>query len=199
MFQSTRPARGVTYSIYTVAAGLVFQSTRPARGVTPNFSASRTDLGTFQSTRPARGVTCGDRQMRRIRRFQSTRPARGVTPEIPDDPELFGVSIHTPRAGRDRYGKSLSQHLWVSIHTPARGVTGSSPRPVHRHQMFQSTRPARGVTYSRRITCDQKFQSTRPARGVTNSVLAPALSRGCFNPHARAGRDHNVTGRLLAR
>jgi len=35
-------------------------------------------------------------------RFQSTRPARGATSDAVGWPRWLGVSIHAPRAGRDR-------------------------------------------------------------------------------------------------
>ena len=58
MFQSTRPARGATLTVWSYSGGATFQSTRPARGATTAKFARH----------------CGHL-----------------------------VSIHAPRAGRDKY------------------------------------------------------------------------------------------------
>ena len=63
--------------------------------------------------------------------FQSTRPVRGATSEK----SLFGlrsvVSIHAPRAGRDRRGFFPISKLYEFQSTrPVRGATGRIPRYV---------------------------------------------------------------------
>ena len=56
-----------------------------------------------------------------IRMFQSTRPVRGATGDITkiDADEI--VSIHAPRAGRDRLTERLERLREVSIHAPRAG------------------------------------------------------------------------------
>src|SRR5208283_4317889 len=61
----------------------------------------------------------------REERLQSTRPARGATAVICRFYGFHAVSIHAPRAGRDRI---------VPLRPPL-------------HYVFQSTRPARGATH----------------------------------------------------
>ena len=68
------------------------------RGATRYFTES-IDPVTFQSTRPVRGAT--------FDRFRGTLP-------------LF-VSIHAPRAGRDKLFSSVGFCIAVSIHAPRAG------------------------------------------------------------------------------
>ena len=79
---------------------LSFQSTRPARGATVS-DATVYHVRLFQSTRPARGATVGYLTREQRHEFQSTRPARGATITGKPFRELFGISIHAPREGRD--------------------------------------------------------------------------------------------------
>ena len=78
--------------------------------------------------------------------FQSTRPVWGATRYILEYKSGIEVSIHAPRVGRDM------------VSTPSVSVV----------VMFQSTRPMRGATVSRKCAAGLKlFQSTRPMRGAT--------------------------------
>ncbi len=72
------------------------------------------------------------------------------------------------RAGRDNSTGFLSSSALVSIHAPARGATGIG---------------AGSIAYS-------KFQSTRP-RGARHKMFTGNGKKVCFNPRARAGRDHH--------
>ena len=101
------------------------------------------------------------------------------------------ISIHAPRAGRDRAlvaGFALHQRFQST--RPVRGATGEG-QSVDMYGLFQSTRPVRGATvkpmvyfrYSKdfnpRAPCGARlsvvstsiwpetFQSTRPVRGAT--------------------------------
>ena len=100
-FQSTRPVRGATVSAVVTIDAAVFQSTRPVRGATIMAVSRICDI-LFQSTRPVRGATGS--------------PAGG-------SPGGY-ISIHAPRAGRDRVGVEAIKIL----------------------RLFQSTRPVRGAT-----------------------------------------------------
>ncbi len=175
----------------TLPAGLEFQSTRPARGATPLSSGRRREKICFNPRAPR-----GARQIHRCSscagaEFQSTRPARGATWRHGRWLHQSPVSIHAPRAGRDRFRdpdlRGLSR---VSIHAPRAGrdpcgvssvcithrFNPRAPRGARRcwaracmaFAQFQSTRPARGATVTgiRRAT-GHRFQSTRPARGAT--------------------------------
>ena len=123
--------------------------------------------------------------------FQSTRP-RGA--------RLASCGIFCPsafcfnpraRAGRDSYDATRRFSLYVSIHAPARGATGNVV-VAHVAVVFQSTRP-RGArpSFSVSVAPAIMFQSTRPrgARPASFSLILRLLL--CFNPRARAGRDHS--------
>ena len=100
------------------------------------------------------------------------------------------VSIHAPRAGRDaeRYWASLNPD--VSIHAPRAGRDPPTWAAEAWACMFQSTRPARDATrYRRRARFSTRFQSTRPARDAT-PVPRLGHRRPVVSIHApRAGRD----------
>ncbi len=78
------------------------------------------------------------------------------------------VSIHAPHAGRDHSNRPYPAHLDCFNPRAPCGArldgryTGTVPLE------FQSTRPMRGATPKRRLTCTMAlFQSTRPMRGAT--------------------------------
>ena len=60
----------------------------------------------FQSTRPVRGATYIKRVYRWCDKFQSTRPVRGAPVLLAAEYVRKTISIHAPRAGRDRFGRS---------------------------------------------------------------------------------------------
>ena len=83
--------------------------------------------------------------------------------------QTFNISIHAPRKGRDfdiKTGKQMN--VEISIHAPRKGRdVDETIRKIMLHP-FQSTRPARGATKSKKPEPKSvKFQSTRPARGAT--------------------------------
>jgi len=86
--------------------------------------------------------------------FQSTRPARGATGLAPAPRLIFTVSIHAPRAGRDRRWHDYGDGGDVSIHAPRAGRDYEYTAGWVLWWMFQSTRPARGAT-RRRHRCDR--------------------------------------------
>ncbi len=100
-----------------------------------------------------------------LRRFQSTRPVRGATTRRQQVRMAALVSIHAPRAGRDR--------------SPG-GERGQKRK-------FQSTRPVRGATFGYvSESSASRFQSTRPVRGATAPIWANSRLM-CFNPRAPCG------------
>ena len=78
-----------------------FQSTRPVRGAT-RCGLLFYRLLIFQSTRPVRGATFSEAAIVPTFGFQSTRPVRGATKPLDPADLRFYISIHAPRAGRDR-------------------------------------------------------------------------------------------------
>ena len=146
----------------------------------------------FQSTRPLRGATKREKLPEGMTVFQSTRPLRGATPKgtIPRQAKI--ISIHAPLAGRDLSFRQLLSLRGISIHAPLAGRDDINIVVQSVLDGFQSTRPLRGATASRRslsprwscyfnprapcgarlrLCCNQwaeiQFQSTRPLRGAT--------------------------------
>ena len=78
--------------------------------------------------------------------FQSTRPARGATYLRYQFIQLYRVSIHAPRAGRDHLVKDNHARNAVSIHAPRAGRDFIDGGGGCSYSQFQSTRPARGAT-----------------------------------------------------
>ena len=172
--------------------------------------SDKCDACGFQSTRPARGATTRSSLNLVSHVFQSTRPARGATTSATHSSNICCVSIHAPRAGRDR--PSLYSAARLSSFNPRapRGARLRKGGASYGDIAFQSTRPARGATKAARaIRVDDLFQSTRPARGATYthrrylidlivSIHAPRAGRDCpdhvakargtrFNPRAPRG------------
>ena len=98
--------------------------------------------------------------------FQSTRPARGATVIRSLGKPRIVVSIHAPRAGRDKDRAHPGPDQTVSIHAPRAG----------RDDPWRSL----SLEYI-------QFQSTRPARGATRRRHPPGKLRSCFNPRAPRG------------
>ena len=144
-FNPRAPCGARRPAIGAAASGAPFQSTRPVRGATPSRRRAHFAMS-FQSTRPVRGATlCGELLLC-----------------------LLGVSIHAPRAGRDR-----------------------SPRCARRRRRrFNPRAPcgARRACKSREMTlCG--FQSTRPVRGATGHHDDHGGKRQVSIHAPRAGRD----------
>ena len=128
-FQSTRPVRGATLScaqagrrrdvsIHAPRAGRDHLHERivilldvsihaPRAGRDIEHHNNRYDNPKFQSTRPVRGATPMTKSFWIPSMFQSTRPVRGATPIEGIEAITPPVSIHAPRAGRDRWRLSF--------------------------------------------------------------------------------------------
>ena len=140
-----RPLRGVIaikvlISIHTPHAG---------RDIIPNQSAFIHKK--FQSTRPMRGATRIDvADVAGARHFNPHAPCGARLEYKQGRPRKPQISIHTPHAGRDVPHVGKSGNVLISIHTPHAG------RDLHVHnttiyrELFQSTRPMRGATYTTR-------------------------------------------------
>ena len=118
--------RGATAASYFLNVHIFqFQSTLPVRGATLVYGVT-TSGAIFQSTLPVRGATvCGVKLHQIIRHFNPRSPC-GERRELGRDPrEVFGISIHAPRAGSDSTVTYNFDHV----------VT-----------LFQSTLPVRGAT-----------------------------------------------------
>jgi len=146
-FQSTRPARGATCILSVPVNQIRVSIHAPRAGRDRSFCTAPPSAGARFNPRAPRGARrmpfnaadgCGGFNPRAPRGarpvqpyfrfyasgFQSTRPARGATLPYPPSRPSARVSIHAPRAGRDR----------------------ADERRVGNEGQFQSTRPARGAT-----------------------------------------------------
>ena len=81
----------------------------------------------FQSTRPVRGATPRSMTALLLSLFQSTRPVRGATRRWSSDRHIVQVSIHAPRAGRDR--QTIKMVRWYGCFNP-RAPCGARPHPI---------------------------------------------------------------------
>ncbi|EFR40816.1 hypothetical protein HMPREF9162_2208 [Selenomonas sp. oral taxon 137 str. F0430] len=142
----------------------------------------------FQSTRPVRGATIFSACGRSFKTFQSTRPVRGATGAKNVTAVISDVSIHAPRAGRDRRPKQ--QPCAAAGFNPRApcGARRTVNFSVALHLLFQSTRPVRGATAK---------EVGRPFHGFV-SIHAPRAGRDArqqglpsggirFNPRAPCG------------
>ena len=122
----------------------------------------------FQSTRPVRGATPLMRYTRSSSRFQSTRPVRGATALQVWITHGKNISIHAPRAGRDR---PAGQAGYSRPHFNPRAPCGARRRT--------NLLAATGTYFNPRAPC-----------GARRGLLRPVHSGRGMSIHApRAGRD----------
>ena len=137
---------------------------------------------------------------------------RGETQQNPRTSASAGISIHSPRAGRDPAAlntsaasgdfnplspcgerhKSLmqSQDSHISIHSPRAGRDVGDSQQQQPQYRFQSTLPVRGETgLSAGRTGSGRFQSTLPVRGETVKTVIDGAAEGISIHSPRAGRD----------
>ena len=122
--------------------------------------------------------------------FQSTRPVRGATHQLYPVLVRRVISIHAPRAGRDKYTRKYQVFY---IHFNPRAPCGarlflSSTFP--RILLFQSTRPVRGATRRCGRCCGCRrisIHAPRAGRDVRKAHRHPVPQISIHAP--RAGRD----------
>ena len=124
----------------------MFQSTRPVRGATDVVKRAIEQLG-FNPRAPCGARPADGAQQAQKEEFQSTRPVRGATALMRNVREDARVSIHAPRAGRDRLldvwrvqGRRFNPRAPCGARRASVAHRGASDR-------FQSTRPVRGATH----------------------------------------------------
>ena len=99
------------------------------------------------------------------------------------------ISIHTPARGVTGVCRRRRCTENISIHTPARGVTSQSIHLIFCFRISIHT-PARGVTLFASIWRSFWIISIHtPARGVTSLTYTAFKVIGNFNPHSRKGSD----------
>ena len=168
-FQSTRPVWGATRQV--VHSDAVFQNFNPHApcGARLGLVQSLSGYSQFQSTRPVWGATAYIHASASPAAFQSTRPVWGATRCTAAHRWTQGISIHTPRVGRD-------DNIRVSTASGAE---------------FQSTRPVWGATTRRNLSPNRfLFQSTRPVWGATSACYREKKRLEMISIHTpRVGRD----------
>ncbi len=104
----------------------------------------------------------------------------------------YPVSIHAPRAGRDKVIHHFSAGDDSFNPRAPCGARHAGALPNPKRKWFQSTRPVRGATRlcSRSRTHNDMFQSTRPVRGATKTVVLRYVTPFVSIHAPRAGRDH---------
>ena len=141
---------------------------RARAGRDPSPSWRCTPLIRFQSTRP-RGAR--HYHLSRGQRFDAVSihaPARGATSRAPNTCNSALFQSTRPRGARLASAGVLKPAISVSIHAPARGATQSIA----------------GIARWPRVSIHA------PARGATECAVSVSIWYLCFNPRARAGRDH---------
>ena len=103
----------------------------------------------------------------------------------------FPISIHPPRAGRDRaVVLDCDAHRCISIHPPRAGRDEVSTMAIHSAGRFQSTRPVRGGTFGlfdRGLAGAISIHPPRAGRDFHNILHLPGSPISIHPP--RAGRD----------
>ena len=152
---------------------LKFQSTLPVRGGTRSAWLWRTSQRYFNPPSPCgEGRDCQIQPSILIKNFNPPSPCgEGRDAQIIDDGKYF-ISIHPPRAGRDRmpFCRAPQNSVFQST-LPVRGGTPCADA-VQRESVFQSTLPVRGGTLAAELPILRRgaFQSTLPVRGGTAKV-----------------------------
>jgi len=187
-FQSTRPARGATSLASWDRPVPDSFNPRAPRGARPNIAAATPVAAWFQSTRPARGATGPLPAVGSLDAFQSTRPARGATGVLPFRTARGRVSIHAPRAGRDRGVHAAPKRIERFNPRAPRGARLIRPPAVLQALQFQSTRPARGATRCPGLRCQDRLVSIHaPRAGRDADAAHHVLEVSSFNPRAPRG------------
>ena len=142
-----------------------FQSTRPVRGGTSSTIAHRSIVCYFNPPAP-----CGAGRVAVIvlvawGKFQSTRPVRGGTRKRGFAIRKANISIHPPRAGRDRIGRAVTVRSAISIHPPRAGRD----------------------SIDRKASIEELISIHPPRAGRDNTLLRGALNVKDFNPPAPCG------------
>ena len=120
--------------------------------------------------------------------FQSTRPVRGATGPSGYGCPFPGISIHAPRAGRDRVVGRGGAHGDISIHAPRAGRDSFSTLAALANMSFQSTRPVRGATHVNVLIHPHRPISIHAPRAGRDAVHTASICRAIyFNPRAPCG------------
>ena len=191
-FQSTLPRRewqcqeSKRYGKYAISIHT------PAKGVTHSPSRVFRDQVDFNphSREGSDNISLHIRISHRT--FQSTLPRREwhIRVYVSELGELFQSTL--PRREWLIGYIAMAENEYISIHTPAKGVTKVRRNRNPCYAISIHT-PAKGVTYLNIVNTDKtEFQSTLPRREWLRTVSYVHVS-AYFNPHSREGSDSNFT------
>ena len=188
LFQSTRPARGATEQSTGERLGVVVSIHAPRAGRDGAFDSAIPIAMKFQSTRPARGATDSGSGYDSSFMVSIHAPRAGRDNDRLRRHNGFPVSIHAPRAGRDMSVRNMYDKYLVSIHAPRAGRDAPPLLPPLCPKSFNPRAP-RGARHRRnaKYMFHDMFQSTRPARGATRQARRRCALHLCFNPRAPRG------------
>ena len=220
-FQSTLPVGGATRGLRLLLLHNRFQSTLPVGGATlrtksgPAFQRYfnprspwgerliwdhfKQFCGEFQSTLPVGGATRNAYQRNRLKEFQSTLPVGGATIINHAVAVVKVISIHAPRGGSDRQGKSefryqknfnprspWGERLQIAINASCENV-------------FQSTLPVGGATpASAAALALLPISIHAPRGGSDNCLKCSQINRLDFNPRSPWGERPPASAAALA-
>ena len=172
------------------SSGRYFNPRAPC-GARPPMPSPESGWWRFQSTRPVRGATCRQTASDSLVGFQSTRPVRGATAVVMAGVFDFAISIHAPRAGRDRPGAGCTGR---KTDFNPRAPCGARPRYDIANQATQQISihaPRAGRDYFLNKSWLQKLHiSIHAPRAGRDARDGPPSTGGRISIHApRAGRD----------
>ncbi len=116
-------------------------------------------------------------------------PAGGATRQTQTASRLFTFQSTRPRGARQTL--SIRRRFLLAFQsTRPRGARHSPSRNFLPHLPFQSTRP-RGARQMRNSAIDgvERVSIHAPAGGATKDFMRLLVTKSCFNPRARGGRD----------
>ena len=158
-------------------------------GARPETNKPLKTAGKFQSTRPVRGATSDGSAGRPCGPISIHAPRAGRDKLRGQNRQLILISIHAPRAGRDA-DRSAPCRFYpeISIHAPRAGrdsarVQTGAGLPISIH----APRAGRDVLVTQFTHMADEFQSTRPVRGATSGAGLTAGGGPYFNPRAPCG------------
>ncbi len=128
--------------------------------------------------------------------FQSTPPHGGRPEQSPAETLPSDVSIHTPaRGATGTISNPLRQYFSFNPH-PRTGGDIQSGKAQLNIVKFQSTPPHGGRPEKAMISSQlSMFQSTPPHGGRLGQLISEDIDHRCFNPHPRTGGDLLILSR----
>ena len=179
--------------LFTIMIIRLYQNFNPRApcGARPSSNPKALSRDVFQSTRPVRGATgmLFNFRMDSII-FQSTRPVRGATAARLAKAADAAISIHAPRAGRDRRWPSPAPTSIISIHAPRAGRDPGRWKKGDKSCYFNPRAPCGARPGSQPAVCGQGGISIHAPRAGRDGRCTGVGQAQAISIHApRAGRD----------